>query len=196
MTEFIPDASTELLEQAGCFPIQTMASSSRGVGQGIVMQMDAVPAPLREQLGADATEGLLQLFEASHREWRADVMAACTERFERRLVDEVAGFRKDILQMKGEIRQGRGQMGAGNFPSIAQMEAEICHEIVQMGASIRVETAQMGASIRVELAQMGSSIRQEIAECRIELLKWCLVFSIGQVVAIASIVGVMLRAIR
>lgn len=32
------------------------------------------------------------------REWRADVIAACLERFERRLVEEVAGLRVQLAQ--------------------------------------------------------------------------------------------------
>ena len=138
------------------------------------MQMDAVPGPLREQLGVEAAEGLLQLFDVSHREWRADVMAACTERFERRLVDEVAGLRVQI----------------------AQTEAVLRRDMAEMGAAIRQEMGQMGASIRVETAQMGASIRQEIAAGRVELMKWCFLFWIGQVVATAGLLGVMLRAIR
>jgi hypothetical protein len=182
------------------------------------MQMDAVPGPLREQLGVEAAEGLLQLFDVSHREWRADVMAACTERFERRLVDEVAGLRvqiaqteavlrrdmaetgaairKDMAQMGGEIRQEMAQMGASIRQDMAQMGASIRQDMAQMGASIRQDMAQMGASIRVETAQMGASIRQEIAAGKVDLLKWCFLFWIGQVVATASLLGVMLRAIR
>lgn len=182
------------------------------------MLRDAVPGPLREQLGVDATAGLLQLLEGSHREWRADVMAACTERFERRLVDEVAGLRVQIAQTEAVLRRDMAETGAAIRTEMAQMGAEIRQdmarmgaairdEMAQMGASIRVETAQigagnrhetarMGSSLRVEMAQMGSSIRQDIAATRVELLKWCFLFWIGQVVAIASIIGVMLRALR
>src|SRR5688572_6489176 len=74
----------------------TMASSSRGVGQRKLTDMTTIPAALRERLGPEATGGLLQLLETSHREWRADVMVSCTERFERRLAEEVAGLRVQI----------------------------------------------------------------------------------------------------
>jgi hypothetical protein len=79
---------------------------------------------------------------------------------------------------------------------IAQTGAEIRQELAQMGASLRVATAQMEASIRVELAQMGSSIRQELCANQLQLLKWGFLFSIGQVLVITSIIGLMLRAIR
>jgi len=127
------------------------------------MDLEMVPVPLRERLGPDATSGLLHLLELTHREWRADVIAACTERFERRLVEEVAGLRVQIAQTEAVLRR---------------------------------DMAEMGADIRQEMAQMGGGIRQEIATGRVEILKWCFLFWIGQLVTIASILGIMLRWIR
>ena len=46
------------------------------------------------------------------------------------------------------------------------------------------------------VAQMGGDIRQEIATGRVEMVKWCFLFWIGQLVTIASIVGIMMRLIR
>lgn len=105
------------------------------------MEIGAVPVALRERLGADATGGLVHLLDHALREGRADVIAACTERFERRLVEEVAG-------------------------------------------------------VRVQLAQVEGALRQEMAAGRVELLKWCFLFWIGQVVAMTGIIGVMLRLFR
>ena len=127
------------------------------------MSVETVPAPLRERLGPEATDGLLHLLELSHGEWRADVIAACAERFERRLAEEVAGLRVQIAQTEAVLRR---------------------------------DIAEMGADIRREVAQMGGDIRQEIAAGRVEMLKWCFLFWIGQLVTIASIVGIMARLIR
>ena len=43
---------------------------------------------------------------------------------------------------------------------------------------------------------MGAGIRQDMASGRVELLKWCFLFWVGQVVAIAGIMGLMLRLFR
>jgi hypothetical protein len=160
------------------------------------MDVDMVPAPLRERLGPEATGGLLHVLELSHREWRSDVIASCTERFERRLVEEVAGLRVQIAQTEAVLRRDMSEMGADIRQEMAQMGADIRREMAQMGADIRREMAQMGGDLRLEMGQMGSAIRQEIATGRVEMLKWCFLFWIGQLVAIASIVGIMLRLIR
>jgi hypothetical protein len=138
------------------------------------MDFDAVPASLRERLGTEATGNLLSLFDLARREWRADLIAACTERYERRLSEEIAGVRVQLSQVEASLRT----------------------EIAQMGASIRQDMAQMGASIRQDMAQMGAGIRNDMAAGRVELFKWCFIFWIGQVLAITGIMGVMLRLFR
>lgn len=138
------------------------------------MDIDAVSAPLRERLGPEATGGLLDLFDLARSEWRNDLIAACTDRYERRLAEEIAGVRVQI----------------------AQVEASLRTEIAQTGAGIRQEMAQMGAQIRQEMGEMGSGIRTDMATGRVELFKWCFLFWIGQVVAISTIVGLMLRLMR
>ena len=92
------------------------------------MRMDAVAGPLKAQLGLEATECLLQLLDVSQREWRQDVMAACTERFERRLVEEASGLRVQIARTEAVLRRDMAEMGAG-----------IRQEMAQMGANLRVD---------------------------------------------------------
>lgn len=54
----------------------------------------------------------------------------------------------------------------------------------------------MGAGIRRDMLAMGADIRQDIASGRMELFKWCFLFWIGQVVAVGTWMGVMLRLAR
>ena len=138
------------------------------------MDIDAVSAPLRERLGPEATSGLLDLFDLARSEWRNDLIAACTDRYERRLAEEIAGVRVQI----------------------AQVEASLRTEIAQTGAGIRQEMAQMGAQIRQEMVEMGAAIRIEVANGRVAFFKWCFIFSIAQIVAVSTIVGLMLRLMR
>lgn len=117
---------------------------------------------------------LLELLERSHREARQPLIDACTERFERRLVEETAALRVQIAQLGADLRQ----------------------EMASMGAELRQEMASLGAELRREMASMGAGLHQEIAAGRVELFKWCFLFWIGQVLAITGIMGVMLRLMR
>lgn len=116
------------------------------------MEMESVPGILRERLVNHATARLLHLLDTAHREREEDVIAASVERFERRLVQEIAG--------------------------------------------VRVELAHVGAALRDEIRQVDGAIRQEMSAGRVELLKWCFLFWIGQVVAVGTLMSVMLRLTR
>jgi tRNA U54 and U55 pseudouridine synthase Pus10 len=171
------------------------------------MQLDQVPRALQARLGDDATVALLELLDASHREAREPLIAACTERFERRLVEEVAGLRvqnaeqgaalrHETLTLGAGLRQEMATMGAELRQEMATMGAELRQEMATMGAELRQEMATMGAELRQEMATMGAELRQEIAAGRVELIKWSFLFWIGQVLAITAIMGVMLRVMR
>jgi hypothetical protein len=87
-------------------------------------------------------------------------------------------------------------MGADIRQETTQMGADIRQETTRMGADIRREVAQIGGDIRREVALMGGDIRQEIATGRVEMVKWCFLFWIGQLVTIATIAGIMLRLVH
>lgn len=68
------------------------------------MNLDEVPGALQARLGPAATHGFLEVVDRAHRETRDDVMTNCTERFERRLVEEVSGLRVQIAQAESTLR--------------------------------------------------------------------------------------------
>jgi hypothetical protein len=120
------------------------------------MDSTAIPIALKDRLGPEATDGLLQLMVQMQTHLREDVINACTERFERRLVQETSTLRVQIAQVESSIRQ---------------------------------DMTRLGSELRQEIAALGS----QMARDRFELLKWAFLFWIGQVVAIGTLVGVMLR---
>ena len=61
------------------------------------------PAALRQQLGDEATFGLLELLDTERRDWSDQVLSAATDRFERRLTEEVSTLRVDLSR---EFHQG------------------------------------------------------------------------------------------
>lgn len=98
---------------------------------------------------------------------REDVITACTERFERRLVEETSTLRVQIAQVESSIRQ----------------------DMTRLGSELRQEIAALGRQLRQEMGALGS----QMASDRFDLLKWAFLFWIGQVVAIGTLIGVMLR---
>jgi hypothetical protein len=78
------------------------------------MESSGVPAALRERLDIEGTAGLLELLETIRRAWSLEVTTTCLDRFERRLVEEVAGLRVGMAEghatLRSEIAQTEGRL--------------------------------------------------------------------------------------
>ena len=163
------------------------------------MDSSNVPEVLQERLGAEATTGLLDLFDVTRREWTKDVMGLAVERFERRLVEEIASLRVEMARgearLRDEITQKAGSLREEMVQQGAAFRHEMVHreELARESEALRREIAHETAMLRAEMAQQGALLRQEIGANRFELLKWSFLFWVGQVVTVVGLVGAMLR---
>ncbi len=55
-----------------------------------------IPAALRTRLEDDATFGLVELLDSERRDWSEHVLSTASDRFERRLAQELGAIRTDI----------------------------------------------------------------------------------------------------
>jgi hypothetical protein len=83
--------------------------------------------------------------------------------------------------------------------AVERFEARLIEETARLG----LEIAEFRASLQAEIAALRqesttefAALRQENFEGRIELLKWCFAFWVGQVFAVAGVVAVVLRLMR
>ncbi|MFQ5859503.1 MAG: LA_3696 family protein, partial [Anaerolineae bacterium] len=120
------------------------------------MPFITVPEVLREKLGGDGAEALVQLLNQAQNDWKADVLTFVEEKFERRLSEEIGALRVDVSQEFANLREEIAQ----NNASLREEVAGLRVEIAQNNASLREEVA----GLRVEIAQNNASLREEIAQ--------------------------------
>ena len=160
------------------------------------MEIESVPDALQARLGHQATVCLLQLLDRAHSEKRGDVIAACSERFERRLVEEVSGLRVQIAQGECTLRGETTNLGATLRQEMADLRDALRQEMADLRDALRQEMADLRDALRQEMTGLERSIRGDIAAGRVEFIKWAFMFWVGQVLAITGIMGVMLRLMR
>jgi hypothetical protein len=90
-----------------------------------------------------------------------DVLNAATDRFERRLAEECGTLRAEV----GELR---------------------VHTVTQ-GTELRLEVARL----RLDMTEQFGAVRLDAETKHRELLKWALVFWVGQAASVAAIVGAL-----
>jgi hypothetical protein len=148
------------------------------------MEAADVPRALAERLGRDATEGLLSLLATTHQEWTADVTTAAVERFERRLAEESSGLRQAMTQMNAELGQ-----------AIARVDSELRQLITRNDGELRQALAQSEASLRREIVDGDAKLLEALNQVRVDVLKWSIGLWMGQIVALAGIMALMLRVV-
>ena len=147
--------------------------------------MRRVPAVLREQLGEDATEAFFDVLDESEIRWKADVMTTAGERFERRLIEEIAALKVQMAEGLAGVRQEVAEVRAG-------LREELAHGL----AAVRQEMALGSGQLRTEIGGLRGDVVKGLAEQRAELLKWAFVFWVGQFFATASLAVAVIRSLR
>ena len=78
------------------------------------MQFNDVPNALYERLGDQATFGLLDILDTSKGEWSGTVLVAASDRFERRLAEEIGRLRVEMTQAMTSLARDLRQEMATN----------------------------------------------------------------------------------
>jgi hypothetical protein len=153
------------------------------------MEVSDVPPALQQRLGQEATVSLLELFETARQEWTPDVTTAAVDRFERRLGEETSSIRREIAALRLDMHDG--------FATLQQemraADTSLRQDMRDGFATLRQEMHAADAGLRQEVFGGFANLRQENAAARFELLKWCFVFWVGQVFAVAGIFAVVVR---
>ena len=159
------------------------------------MGVRAVSPALAGRLGADATAGLVELIDTVEGHCVDIVMERSVERFERRLSEEVSTLRVEMARMGADLRQEITTVRSDLRQEMATLGSDLRGEMATLGSDLRREMATLGSDLRREMAILGSDLRQDIGNQKFDLLKWSFLFWIGQVVAMAGIVTLLLRTV-
>ena len=166
-----------------------------------------MPPALQERLGPEGTAALVEVLERTRQDWTMDVTTAAVERFERRLTDAHAQLREDMrvrdAQLREEMRvrdaQLREEMRARDVQLREDLRARVAQlreDTLARDAKLREDMQAGDAQLRLDMIHGFATAREDLATMKFDLLKWCFAFWIGQIVTVATVVGVMLRTMQ
>ena len=111
-----------------------------------------IPKILREKLGDEAAEGLIELLNNFSEHTHNSVITLAAERFERRLAEEIGKFRSEVTEQNARLRS----------------------ETSEQIASLRSETSEQIAGLRSELFE-------KIERGHTSTIRWMFLFWVGQI---------------
>jgi len=127
------------------------------------MAVITIPKVLREKLGEDGADSLVEIINLANQKVKEDVIELSAEKFERRLTEEFSKLRdEDIAQLHKRIRDEIAQLRSVD---LAKLDKRITDEVAQLRS---IDLAKLDKKITDEVAKL----RVEIAELKTDLIKW------------------------
>lgn len=124
-----------------------------------------VPEVLREKLGPDGAQALVDLLNQAGGRVRDDVLTLAEERFRRHLSEEIALFRQEMAREMALFRQEITREVGALRQEIGGLRQEVGGEVKSLGEEIARETG----GLRHEFGSEVKSLRQELGELRVEV---------------------------
>ena len=151
------------------------------------MPIITLPKTLRDKLGEEASESLVELFNSYGKENKDSVIDMVEERFKRTVISEISGLREEMKEGERSLSE---EMRAGDAALREQMQAgdAALREQMQAGdAALREEIRKVDSDLREQIISTDASLRSEIHKSKADTIKWMFIFWIGQIGAILGI---------
>jgi hypothetical protein len=149
----------------------------------------AVPKVLREKLGEEGTDALVELINQANGYTKADVLGFVEEKFERRLSEEVARFNERLTTEIGKVNERL-------TTEIGKVNERLTTEIGKVNERLTTEIGKVNERLTAEIAKVSAEfprLRQEVAEMKADLIRWMFIFWVGQLGAILGILFAFFR---
>jgi len=100
------------------------------------MPLITVPKSLREKLGDDGSDALIEMFNQAQGVQKAEIIEVVEEKFERRLTEEISGVNHRIEQLRAELKEDNASLRAELKEDNASLRAELGEKISSSHANL------------------------------------------------------------
>jgi Protein of unknown function (DUF1640) len=144
-----------------------------GDSLGLMTRVISLPGSLRNKLGDEASEALINMFNEYGQGQKEDVIEAVEQRFEKTVVQVKAELKIEIEQVKAELKI-----------EIEQVKAELKIEIEQVKAELKIEIEQVKAELKIDIARVETKLEQ----IKTDIIRWLFLFWIGQMGVVIGLI--------
>lgn len=157
------------------------------------MPVVTIPRALREKLGDEATESLVELLNKMLQGSKEDVISLSGEKFERRLAEEFAKFDSKLMEEVAKVNKRIDELSARITEEVAKLDAKITEEVTKLDAKITEEITKLEARINQRITEEVSKLRVEMSSYYASIVRWMFIFWVGQ---IGVIIGILFAFFR
>jgi len=146
------------------------------------MEIITIPRVLREKLGDNGADSLVELLNRVSNHTRDDVLTFVEEKFEHHLSEEIGKVNERITE---EISKLDNRL----TEEMGKVNERIAEERVSINQRITEEVAKVNQRVTDEIAM----VRTDMHALRADLIKWMFIFWAGQIGVILGILFAFFR---
>jgi translation elongation factor EF-G len=155
------------------------------------MPIIPIPKTLRDKLGEEASNSLVELLNIFGGDTKEQVMDQSSTRFEKTLTTEISGLRIELIEQNTVTREEFNLRITDTREELVERIAATREELLRKIAETREELLEKINETREELLEKINETREELLEMihdtKTSMIKWMFIFWIGQIGAIVGI---------
>ena len=153
------------------------------------MEIITIPRVLREKLGDNGADSLVELLNRVSNHTRDDVLTFVEEKFEHHLSEEIGKVNeritKEISKLDNRLTEEMGKVNERIAEERVSINQRITEEVAKVNQRITDEIAMVRGEIQV--------LRTDMHAMRADLIKWMFIFWAGQIGVILGILFAFFR---
>jgi len=153
------------------------------------MEIITIPRVLREKLGDNGADSLVELLNRVSNHTRDDVLTFVEEKFEHHLSEEIGKVNeritKEISKLDNRLTEEMGKVNERIAEERVSINQRITEEVAKVNQRITDEIAMVRGEIQV--------LRTDMHTMRADLIKWMFIFWAGQIGVILGILFAFFR---
>ena len=175
------------------------------------MEIITIPRVLREKLGDNGADSLVELLNRVSNHTRDDVLTFVEEKFEHHLSKEIGKVNEriteEISKLDNRLTEEMGKVNERITKEISKLDNRLTEEIGKINERIAEERVSINQRITEEVAKVNQRVTDEIAmvrgeiqvlrtdmhAMRADLIKWMFIFWAGQIGVILGILFAFFR---
>jgi BMFP domain-containing protein YqiC len=149
------------------------------------MAILTVPRVLREKLGEEGAEALVELLNTIGHQERDNLLVLVEERFARRVGEESAHLKGHVSEVKSVLE---GQ--------IREVEAKLENQIREVEAKLANQIREVETKLEKRVGELESKFEVRLAQVRADLIRWMFIFWAGQIGVLVALLALFFRLLQ
>ncbi len=160
------------------------------------MAILTIPRVLREKLGDEGAEALVELLNTVGYQERNNLLGLVEERFARRVGEESARLKAYISEVKFALEEQIREVESRLEGRITEVESKLEKQIAEVESRLEGRITEGERKLEKQIVEVGAKFEVRLAQVRADLIRWMFIFWAGQIGVLVALFVLFFRLLQ